>query len=60
MTRAEFDRMSVDQVETMLRIKGASDVIVEAAMVAMLEDEEDAVLAYINGNKEALNYRLDN
>lgn len=59
MTRAEYNRLSLDDVEALLRSKGAGNAVVEAAMLATLEENDDAVLAYINGNKAALNEYLD-
>lgn len=59
MTRAEYDRLNLDGVEALLRKNGASSAAIEAAMMAILEENDDAVLAYINGNKAALNEYLD-
>lgn len=45
MTRAEYDRLNLDGVEALLRKNGASSAAIEAAMMAILEENDDAVLA---------------
>lgn len=58
MTRAEYDILSLSELENLLLQMGASEKVVEAAYTAVLDDDNNAVLAYINGDSSALNKYL--
>lgn len=59
MTRAEYDNLSLDEVEGLLYRMGSNSKIIEAADMAILDGNEYVVLAYINGDSSALNEYLD-
>lgn len=55
MTREEYDKLNLDQLDEIILSKSADDKVLDAAYIAIMDGNDDIVLAFINGDSSALN-----